>query len=330
MAERALPGEFELIARHFAPLAAGVPGALGLADDAGLIAPSPGCELVVTTDTLIAGVHFLAADAPDLVARKALRVNLSDLAGMGARPLVYLLNLSVAPGTTEPWVAGFAAGLRADQDGFGVGLLGGDTTSTPGPLTITVTAIGEVPVGAALRRSGARQGDAVFVSGTIGDAALGLDVIQGRLAGLAPDLAQQLRRRYLVPEPRVALGVALRGIAHAAMDVSDGLVADLGHICAASGVAAVIEAARVPLSAAASAAVADDPRRLETAALTGGDDYELLFTVARTAATAVVAAAAGAGVAVTQIGRIEAGSGVTAVGADGRPLRLGRVGYRHF
>jgi thiamine-monophosphate kinase len=285
--------------------------------------------LVVTTDTLIAEVHFRASDPPDLVARKALRVNLSDLAAMGARPRVYLLNLSVAPGTTEPWVAGFAAGLRTDQESFDVGLLGGDTTATPGPLTITITAIGEAPVGAALRRSGARPGDAVYVSGTVGDAALGLGVAQSRLAGLKAEEAEYLRRRYLVPEPRVALGLALRGIAHAAMDVSDGLVADLGHICTASGVAAVIEAARVPLSPAARAAVAADPARLETA-LAGGDDYELLFTVAPADTARAAAAAKTAGVAASEIGRIEAGAGVIVIGRDGRPMTFGQGGYRHF
>jgi thiamine-monophosphate kinase len=284
---------------------------------------------VVATDTLIADVHFRAADPPDLVARKALRVNVSDLAAMGARPRVYLLALSVAPGTTEAWIAGFASGLRADQAEFGIGLLGGDTTSTPGPLTISVTAIGEVATGRALRRSGAKPGDLVFVSGTIGDAALGLGVIQGSLIGLAPDRANYMRRRYLLPEPRVALGLALGGVARAAMDVSDGLVADLGHICAVSRVAAAIEAARVPLSPAARDAVAVDPRRLE-AALTGGDDYELLFTADPDSRGAVARAAASAGVDVSEIGLIEAGSGVSVVGSDGRPLSFGRAGYRHF
>jgi thiamine-monophosphate kinase len=329
MADPSLPGEFELIARYFAPLAEGVPGALGLKDDAGLIAPSPGCELVVTTDTVIADVHFRAADPPDLVARKALRVNVSDLAAMGARPRVYLVALSVSPETTEAWVAGFSAGLRADQARFRIGLLGGDTTSTPGPLTITITAIGEVAVGKALHRSTARPGDLVFVSGTIGDAALGLGLIQGRLTGLASEQADHLRQRYLLPEPRVELGLALGGVACAAMDVSDGLVADLGHICSASGVAAVIEAGRVPLSAAAREAILADPRRLETA-LTGGDDYELLFTVAAGKRADVARAAAAAGVAATEVGRIEAGSGVTVTGPDGRTLALTRGGYRHF
>jgi thiamine-monophosphate kinase len=329
MAERALAGEFELIARYFAPLAAGTPGALGLEDDVGLIAPSAGCELVATTDTVIAGVHFGAADPPDLIARKALRVNLSDLAAKGAAPRAYLLALSIAPATSEAWIAAFADGLRADQAAFGVGLLGGDTTRTPGPLTATITALGEAPAGQAIRRSGARPGDDVYVSGTVGDAALGLGVIQGRYPDLPGDLADQLRRRYLVPEPRVALGLALRGLAHAAADVSDGLVADLGHIAAASGVGAVIDTARMPLSPAAEAVAAGDPPAV-VVALTGGDDYEIAFTAAPRDARRIGRAAAAAGVRITAIGRIEAGMGVTVLGSDGAPLALPRAGYRHF
>jgi thiamine-monophosphate kinase len=329
MADRTFAGEFELIARYFAPLAAKTPGALGLTDDAGLISPAPGCELVATTDTVIAGVHFGPDDPPDLVARKALRVNLSDLAAKGAEPRLYLVALSLAPAITEAWVAAFADGLRADQDEFGIGLLGGDTTATPGPLAVTITALGETPAGQAIRRSGARPGDDVYVSGTIGDAALGLGVIQGRYPGLADEVADRLRRRYLVPEPRVALGLALRGLAHAAADVSDGLPADLGHIAAASGVAVVIDTARMPLSPPAEAIAAGDPSAV-ISALIGGDDYEIAFTASPRDARRIGKAAASAGVRITSIGRVEAGKGVTVLGSDGEPLALPVSGYRHF
>ena len=276
-ADPTLPGEFELIARYFAPLAAGNAGALGLKDDAGLVTPSPGCTQVVTTDTLVEGVHFLTADPARTVARKLLRVNLSDLAAMGARPLCYLLALSLSETAEAGWVEDFAAGLGADQQGFGVVLVGGDTTATPGPTNLTLTALGEVPSGEELRRSTARIGDSVYVSGTIGDAALGLRSLQGGLAGLAEAAAAALAERYRLPIPRVSLGSALRRLASAAIDVSDGLIADIGHVCEASGVAARLERARLPLSDAAAMAVAADPASFDLV-LAGGDDYELAFT----------------------------------------------------
>ena len=329
MTKRSRPGEFELIAQFFAPLAAANPGALGLADDAALIAPAPGCRHVVTTDTLIAGVHFRADDAADLIARKLMRVNLSDLAAMGAQPTAYLVAASLPDEIDVDWLADFVRGLAADQSEFGVSLLGGDTTTTPGPLTMTLTAIGEVPDGGEIRRSTAGDGDTVYVSGTIGDAALGLAALTGGLDGLDAAAAASLSERYLMPLPRVALGMALRGVATAAADLSDGLVADLGHICEASGLAAVIERALVPLSAAARKAVDLAPSMIETV-LTGGDDYELVFTAPAGSAAAVADAAARSGVAVTAIGRTGAGAGVTVVDEAGQAIDIATPGYRHF
>ncbi len=334
MAKRPRLGEFELIARHFAPLASGRPGALGLLDDAALLAPPPGETLVLTADTIVGGVHFRADDPPALVARKLLRVNLSDLAAMAARPVAYLLALSLAAECDDDWIAAFAAGLAADQAEFGIELLGGDTTATPGPLSATITAIGALPKGTELLRSGARPGDVVHVSGTLGDAALGLMALDGKLGELGEDAAARLIERYRLPRPRIALGQALRGIATAAADVSDGLVADLGHICAASGVAARVDHARLPLDPAARFAVARHGEAA-SAILSGGDDYELVFTAPPEASAAVTDAAARSDVAVTEIGRIEHGGiqdggGVKVVAEDGREIALTLTGYRHF
>ena len=326
-----LPSEFELIARYFAPLAAGQPGALGLKDDAALIEVRPGCQLVVTADALVAGVHFFADDAPDLIARKMLRVNLSDLAAMGSTPVGYVMTLALPPAIDEPWLAAFVAGLAADQAAFEIGLLGGDTSTTPGPLTLSLTAFGEVRRGRELRRSGARPGDLVLVSGTIGDGALGLLVRHGGLAQLTAAHRASLVDRYLLPQPRVALGSALaeEGLAHAAIDVSDGLVADLGHICAASGCTAAVDAADVPLSLAAAAALAAEPALRETI-LTGGDDYELLITAAPEAGARMNDIGSRLGVPLTRVGRIAHGAGVRVLDAAGRELSFARTGYRHM
>jgi thiamine-monophosphate kinase len=292
-----LPGEFALIARHFRPLAG--PGALGLGDDAAVFAPPAGRELVVSADAMVAGVHFLPDDPPDLVARKLLRTNLSDLAAMGATPLGYLMTVSAPRQTPEAWFAGFASGLAADQAEFAITLLGGDTTSTPGPVSLSLTVLGHVAPGAAMHRRGARDGDELWVSGSIGDAALGLLVARGEIA----DATGWLLGRYRLPRPRLALGQAVAGLVHAGMDVSDGLVQDTGHLCRAAGLAAEIEAAAVPLSAAARAA-----GRLELC-LGGGDDYELLLAAPPEAASALAGQAARAGVALTRIGRFRAGPG---------------------
>lgn len=325
-ADKPALGEFGRIARFFAPLASGAPGALGLTDDAALVDCPPGERLVVTVDAMVEGVHFLADDPPELVARKLVRVNLSDLAAMAARPVGYFLTTALPKFRGDDWLAGFAAGLAQDQAEFGITLLGGDSVSTPGPVSLTLTALGRVPAGAEVRRGGARPGDLVFVSGTIGDGALGLEAAQGKLDGvLEPADVAYLADRYRLPRPRVGLGPRLSGLASAMMDVSDGLVGDLGHICEVSGVAGVIEAGQVPLSVAA----AKLPDRLETI-LTGGDDYELLFTVPPERRDAVTAAADAAGVPVTTIGRIEAGQGVRVLDGEGREMALAGIGWRHF
>lgn len=323
-------GEFELIARHFAPLAAAEPGAIGLLDDAAVLDLGRAGALVVTVDAMVAGVHFPPDDPPDLIARKLLRVSLSDLAAMGARARAYVLALALPRGLDEEWVAAFCRGLAADQDEFGVTLVGGDTVATDGPLTLSLTAMGEVGEGTALQRSGAREGDDIYVSGTIGDAALGLKALRGACPDLAPEHRAFLIDRYRVPRPRVELGPRLAGLARAAVDISDGLVADLGHVCAASGHGATIEAARVPLSPAARAALgADGAASLDV--LSGGDDYELLFTADPTTAAALAALAADLALPLTPIGRMTGGEGVAVLDAVGLPVKdIGAGGYRHF
>jgi thiamine-monophosphate kinase len=283
---------------------------------------------VAAADAMVEGVHFLPDDPPETIGRKLLRVNLSDLAAMGAAPLGYLLTVALRRGTPEGWIAAFAAGLKADNRTFGVHALGGDTVSTPGPATFSLTALGAVAPGAALRRGGARPGDRVWVSGTLGDGALGLRVLRGELA---PDAAGHLARRYRLPEPRLALGAALAGVATAAMDVSDGLLQDLGHLCRASGCGAAVEAAALPLSDAARAAVAADPALLSLV-LGGGDDYELLFAAPPERSGEVLARAAAAGTAVSPIGAfVEGPPAVAARGADGAPLPApGQGGWSHF
>lgn len=329
MAERHKLGEFEIIARFFRPLAEGKAGALGLTDDAALIDVAEGHTLVATTDTMVAGVHFFEDAAADLVARKLLRVNLSDLAAMGARPVTYLLSVVLPGDFREPWLADFCEGLRADQERFGVYLSGGNTCATSGPATLTVTAFGEVPKGTALLRSGAKSGDAVLVSGTIGDGALGLRALRGEIKPEDGESRDFLVSRYHLPEPRIALAMALRGLAHAAIDISDGLVADLGHICETSGVGAVVEWPHVPLSPAARRVLAADAT-LREAVLGGGDDYELLFTAAPGTLDAVAAAGKACGVAVTAIGQIRGTAGVTIVDSKGSEIAVASAGYRHF
>ncbi|RDD63786.1 thiamine-phosphate kinase [Ferruginivarius sediminum] len=324
-------GEFEIIARYFAPLAEGTPGALGLGDDAAVLSPPAGEDLVFTTDTIVSGVHFLSDDPPDQVARKLLRVNLSDLAAMGARPLGYLLSFTLPATVDEAWIEGFAQGLASDQDTYAVGLLGGDTTSTPGPTTLSLTAVGRVPAGRALRRGGAKLGDIVFVSGTIGDSALGLEILQGRRTVEMESDRERLVDRYRLPRPRMALGRELleRGLASAAIDVSDGLAADLGHICASSGVGAEIDAVDVPLSAAVQRLVESDAGCLVTA-LTGGDDYELMFTVPERLAGEVGKLAVELDLPLTRIGVLAGAGGVIVRGADGEAMELGPGGWTHF
>ena len=329
-----LPGEFELIARYFAPLAKGFPGAYGLVDDAAVIAPSAGHELVAKTDAIVGGVHFLEDDPPALIARKALRVNLSDLAAKGAVPRAYMLALMLPATVDEAWVASFAAGLAEDQQTYSVHLIGGDTDSTPGPLAIAITAFGEVPLRRILRRGGARDGDTVFVTGTVGDGALGLLVLRGKLTALDAKASAFLVDRYRLPRPRVALGPQLLGLANAALDISDGLLADLGHLCDVSALDAVIDASRVPLSTAARNALAGDPERFATV-VTGGDDYEILFAAAPEATGRLAELSHASGIPITAIGRMASpssgkGGRVTVRDESGRAMAFERPGWTHF
>jgi len=324
-------GEFGRIDRYFKPLAAGFPGARGLADDAAVFGVPPDQELVVTTDAMVAGVHFFPDDAPGDIAAKLLRTNLSDLAAMGATPHAYTLVTALPKTVGEDWLAAFAAGLGEDQERFGIGLAGGDSVSTTGPITLSVTAFGLVPKGRALPRWGGRPGDRVFVTGTIGDAALGLQIAFGKLEVAEDGARGALLRRLRRPDPRTGVGPRLVGLATACLDVSDGLVADLGHLCEESGCAAVLEAVRVPLSDSARAVVGADPVRLALA-LTGGDDYELLFTAPEEARPALRALANETGVPITEIGRLAEGDAGTvgAIGADGQPIDLPVRGWEHF
>jgi thiamine-monophosphate kinase len=320
--------EDRLIAELFAPIATH-PGALGLTDDAALFTPEPGHEIVLTTDAVMGGVHFFADDAGADVARRALRVNLSDLAGKGARPRGFLVSLALPASIDPAWLKSFADGLREDSETYNCPLLGGDTDRTPGPITVSVFMLGSVPAGTMVPRSGAKPGDRIFVSGSIGDAALGLQLRKGAAWTLGTAQRAHLLSRYLSPLPRTALAEAVRTYASASMDVSDGLVGDLTKLCRVSQVAATVDVARVPLSDAARAALGSDPAARETA-LTGGDDYEILCTVRPEHAAAFRGTAAAAQVEVTEIGEIEAGTGVRFVDENRKPLSFGKLSFSHF
>ena len=322
-------GEFDLIARFFKPLSRAAPGAFALGNDGALLTPPAGSGLVVTKDLMVAGVHYPEGEEPAVLARRLLRVNLSDLAAMGATATAYALGLALPADIGDAWVEAFAAGLARDQEAFGVTLIGGDTVATEGPAVLSLTAFGTVAGEACLTRSGAGAGDDIYVSGTAGDATLGLRAVQGGLAALSPEDRTALAERFRLPEPRLALGAALVGLATCAIDVSDGLVADLGHLCAESGVAARVRADAVPLSGPARRALAAGEADIADL-VTGGDDYELLFCAPSAKREAVDALGRRLGLALTRIGAIEAGQGVTVVGADGQPLALGRAGYTHF
>lgn len=326
--------EDDLIARYFAPLAG--PAGLGLRDDAALLAPPDGCELVVTVDALSAGVHFLPDDSPEAIARKALRVNISDLAAKGAEPLGFVLSLAL-PKTGElivndVWLQRFAQALGQDAVLYRCPLAGGDTVSTLGPLTLSITAFGHTPAGRMVKRDGAKAGDVVYVSGTIGDAALGLavrlDAKDAWISAIAPQHRTHLLARYLEPQPRLALAAVVREYASAAMDVSDGLAGDFAKLMRVSGVAGEIDLSKVPLSDAALAAVAFDAGLLERA-VTGGDDYEILCTVPDRRANAFEQRAADAGVRVTSVGQVREGAGVTFLDAQGQAATFSRLSYSH-
>lgn len=314
-------GEFELIERYFSrPVRR---AALGVGDDCALLAPRAGMQLAVSSDLLVEGRHFLSTVQPDRLGHKALAVNLSDLAACGAEPLGFTLSLAL-PRAEEAWLEAFARGLFALAERHGCELVGGDTTR--GPLTINITVFGEVPDGQALLRDGARAGDDVYVSGTLGDARLALEAFRGTLALPGADF-EQARRAMETPEPRVALGVALRGLATSAIDVSDGLSGDLAHVLRRSGVGATLEAPALPRSAVL-ARQAVQWQYLCT--LSGGDDYELVFTAPPARRAQVEAAARGAGVPVTRIGRIEAQPGLRVLDEQGRPIGLALHAFDHF
>jgi thiamine-monophosphate kinase len=322
-----LSGEDRLIAKYFAPIATH-PGALGLADDAAFIKPPPGCDLVLKADAIIGGVHFFPDDAAKSVACKAQRVNLSDLAAKGAKPLGFLLSLALPKDVGDDWLSSFAEGLRSDAALFSCPLFGGDTDRTSGPITVSIAMFGSVPEGSMVRRAGARPGDLVFVSGTIGDAALGLALRKDAAWKISNAQRQHLMSRYLLPQPRTALAEAVRTHASSAMDVSDGLAGDFAKLCRVSGMAADIAADKVPLSDAAKAVLAAEPATLETA-LTGGDDYEIVCTIPPAKAESFRAAAKTAGVAVREIGEVKAGVGVRFLDA-GKAMAFKHASFSHF
>lgn len=312
--------EFTRIHTYFKPLASH-PGALALSDDAALLDVSEGMQLVITKDAITESVHFIGSEDPALLAKKLLRCNLSDLAAMGAAPYIYFLAVALPEYINDSWLARFTAGLAEDQKAYGISLAGGDTIRTYGTLTLSLTALGLVPKGTALLRSGAQVGDYIYVSGTLGDAALGLTQLQNHpllTAGHSPLIA-----RYLLPEPRLTLGQKLRGIASACMDISDGLLQDLGHICEASGTGATIETAHLPYSPAAM----EHPEATRMhAALAGGDDYELLFTVAKEKREMLTSLSEH----ITQIGMITDTRHITLYDAEGNTLPTEHFqGYQH-
>lgn len=322
-----MSGEDDLIARYFKPIATD-PGALGLTDDAAVLKGS-GDDLVITTDAIVEGVHFRNDDPPETVARKALRVNLSDLAAKGATPAGFVLTLALRE-LDERWLAAFANGFAGDAIAFDCPLLGGDTVATPGPLTISVTAFGRVPRGEMILRSRAQPGDRIAVSGTIGDAALGLAILSGNVTVSDPDIREPLIQRYRIPQPRLRLAQAVRNHARAAMDVSDGLAGDLAKLCRASGVSATVDAAAVPFSEAACGLI-EQGQASFASAVSGGDDYEILCTVARDRWDDFARAARVAGVAVTPIGEVVAGDAPPKWrDAKGDDIALAPLSYSHF
>ena len=319
--------EFEVISRIFAPLAG--EGAFALKDDAAVIAPRPGFDLVVTTDAIAEGTDFFAFDPAGSVAQKALRVNLSDLAAKGAVPCCYLLSIALPPSITTEWLTSFAAGLAADQAAFGISLLGGDTARSEGPVSISITAFGFVPQGRMIRRAGARAGDDIFVTGHVGDSGGGLAIFKREMHALDEVQRDLLTARYRVPQPPVRFGGDRMGaFASAAIDVSDGLVADLGHLARASGVRLCLDADSLPRSGALRAFWGEGDGAIIRAA-TAGDDYQIAFTAASSEREKVLQAANDCSIAVTRIGKVTVGEGVELV-REGRILAVPSPGYRHF
>lgn len=317
--------EFQIIDELLKPLAANMPAALGLTDDAAVVTPPAGCDLVMTKDAVVAGVHFMGDDPPDLIARKLLRVNLSDLCAMGARAYGYLLAAAWPPDINEDWIRKFVAGLASDQDEFNIGLLGGDTVSTSGPLTLTLTAIGTVLFGQALKRSGAEPGDRLMVSGTIGDAWIGLQVLKGEI-----DLndAEWAIEAYRLPNPPVEFGASLAGLADAGIDISDGLVADLRHLLETSEVGAALSRAAVPLSQQAQELIEKGVIGIDDL-MRGGDDYQLLLAVPAQNLNAVSALAKRHDITLCDIGEVTEKPGLVIDGEAFDASKSGAGGYRH-
>jgi thiamine-monophosphate kinase len=314
--------EFDLIARHFTRPAANA--VLGVGDDCALVDITNGMDLAVSTDTMVSGTHFFPDVPPENLGHKALAVNLSDMAAMGAMPYWAMLALTV-PSVDHGWLAAFAKGFFDLAEEFSVSLIGGDTTR--GPLSLTITIMGEVPMGAALRRNGAKAGNDVWVSGNIGDAALAVAHRNGRLVLAEDDYHEAVMRLY-EPTPRVRLGQALRGLATSAIDISDGLLGDLGHICRLSGVGATVDLGAIPLSPIGAQHVATKAGL--TAILAGGDDYELCFTAPPNSRDSIAELTDVLGVPLTRIGQVKRGKGVSLMGPDGKPVRIDGRGYDHF
>jgi thiamine-monophosphate kinase len=334
MPPRLILGEEQLIQDYLAPLAASAPGAFGLKDDCAMVRPPAGQDLVVTVDAVVSGLHFVPDEAPDVIAWRALAVNISDLASKGAAPYYYLMALTLPEAPTGDWMMQFAGGLKDAQDRYGLTLIGGDTDRRPGvPLSVTITAMGLVPTGKIVLRSTAKVGDRIFVSGTLGDAALGLALRRNpdskRFATLDKDQRKFLLDRFLRPTPRIELSQLLLDFASSAMDVSDGFAKDLARLCKASGVSAHVDLADLPLSGPAALILADHPE-FSDAPASGGDDYEILATVPVQDAAAFEEAALDAGVAVTDIGAIAAGTAGVLLDASGVPIVLAKTGYDHF
>ncbi|MDQ3026432.1 MAG: thiamine-phosphate kinase [Pseudomonadota bacterium] len=314
--------EFDLIARHFTRPAANA--VLGVGDDCALVDVTNGMDLAVSTDTMVSGTHFFPDADPENLGHKALAVNLSDMAAMGAMPYWAMLALTL-PNVDHAWLAAFAKGFFDLAQEYNVSLIGGDTTR--GPLTMTVTIMGEVPAGAALRRGGAKAGNDVWVTGNIGDAALAVAHRHGRIVLSESDYHEAVLRLY-EPTPRVSVGQSLRGLATSAIDVSDGLLADLTHICRLSGVGATVDLASVPVSSIGAKHINSDEGR--NAILAGGDDYELCFTAHPNSRESIDDLTDVFGIPITRVGQIKRGKGVSLLGSDGKPVKIDGRGYDHF
>ena len=321
-------GEFGIIKKYFAPLSRTHPGAFELTDDVAVLAPPAGHDLVLKTDAIVEGVHFLRSDPPATVAKKVLRVNISDFAAKGAIPHAYLLALALPDWPDEAWLERFAEGLAEDQREFSVTLVGGDTDRTPGALTAAVMLTGFVPQGTVIRRSGAKPGDLVFVTGTVGDAGAGLALLKSGSPS-HDATGDYLVARYRVPRPRLAFGQRLRGVASAALDVSDGLIADLEHMAEVSRVRIAVDAPRVPLSDELTGLRGRDMPVVAEAA-TAGDDFEIAFSAPASCRPAIERIAGETNTRVTEIGRVSAGEGVALLDDSGQVISLDRHGYTHF